>query len=219
MAPLIQTGRADHVVGHSQCRQLAVQPEARRSGFIATDDLFGQGRLLPGPHQRIGWLERLRCLRLGSVNHTPHHNARRVDIQRQLDLLVLGWPSRLNGPGFACDLRCAGLSVRTLLVCIHLLVDAAVCLRVRQHSCHLSIQFRVTIKQSHPGKAGDNPIREVYLPHPPVVEIGEVKHMPSAVNRNREDGAERCSIHRVGARTMDVYDPNITDYCALKASA
>lgn len=58
----------------------------------------------------------LRRLWLGPINHPPHHNAGRVDVQGQLDLLVL----RLGlGGSFACNLRSAGLSVRTGFVITH----------------------------------------------------------------------------------------------------
>jgi hypothetical protein len=80
----------------------------------------------------------LRWLRLGPTNHPTHHNVGRVDIQRRLDLLVL----RLRRTGLAIlagDLLSAGLKFRTSLVSIHVLVDAATPLRVRQHSCHLSV--------------------------------------------------------------------------------
>ena len=114
----------------------AMQPETGRSRLVATDDRFGQSHLLLGPHQKLGRLEGLRRLRLGPVEHPDHYNTGRVDIQRQLDLLVL----RLGlGGSFACDLLSASLRVRTAFVRIHVLVDVATSLSVRQHSCHLSV--------------------------------------------------------------------------------
>ena len=65
-------------------------------------------------------------LRLGPIHHGHRHIAGGVDIQRQLDLLELML-------SLACDLRSAGLSVRTSLVSFHMLVDLATSLRVRQH--------------------------------------------------------------------------------------
>jgi len=86
--------------------KLRLQPEARGSSFVATDDLFGGGLLLPDPRQKGG----------------------------QLELRVLGLTSSL-----ACDLLSAGLGATTVSICIHSLVEAATSLRVRQHSCHLSV--------------------------------------------------------------------------------
>jgi len=60
-----------------------------------------------------------------------------VDIQRQLDLFLLGLRGTLNGRYLVCDLRSAGLSVRPLLGNVHMLVDLLASLRVRQHSCLL----------------------------------------------------------------------------------
>jgi hypothetical protein len=54
---------------------------------------LGQRHLFLGPGQEIGRLKRLRRLGLGSVQHPDHDEAGRVDIQRQLDLLIL----RLRG--------------------------------------------------------------------------------------------------------------------------
>ena len=90
--------------------------------------------LLLDPRQEGTRLERLRRLRFGPVQHPHHHNARRMDVQRQLELRVLGLILRL-----ACDLLSARLRVRTQFVCIHMLVDVPTVLRVRQLSCHLSI--------------------------------------------------------------------------------
>ena len=59
-------------------------------------------------------------------------DAGRMDIQRQLDLAVVGL-----GRSFACDLRSAGLSGRREFV-IHRLADVAAPWRVCQHF-HLSI--------------------------------------------------------------------------------
>ena len=117
----------------SQGRELPMQPKARRSGFVTTNDLFGQGDLLLSPLQEIRGLEGLGRLSFGSIHHAHRHDAGRVNIQRQLDLLELG----LSSASFACDLLPAGLRVRTNFV-MHILVDVANSLRVRQHSCHLS---------------------------------------------------------------------------------
>jgi hypothetical protein len=43
------------------------------------------------------------------------------------------------GDCFVCDLRSRSLSLRTEFVGMHRLVDAAVLVSLRQHSCHLSI--------------------------------------------------------------------------------
>ena len=94
-----------------------------------------------GPFQEVGGFEGLRRLRLGPVHHPNHDDAGGANVQRQFDLLILGL-SRSCRINFACDLRSAGLSRRTRFVCIHLLVDVALVLRVRQHSCHLSVTCR-----------------------------------------------------------------------------
>ena len=65
----------------------------------------------------------------------PH----RLDIQRQLDLLIL-----TSCRGLACDLLSPSVRVRTGFVITNRLVNVATSLRVRQPSCHLrsAIVFR-----------------------------------------------------------------------------
>jgi hypothetical protein len=152
--PLVQPGRANHIVAHPKQGQLPVQPEVRRPGFVTTDDLLGQGLLLFNPRQKGGGGEGLRRLGFGPVHHAYRHDAGRVDVQGQLELLA----QRLCFSR-ACDLLPASLRVRTLLVGMHTLVDVATCLRVRQLSCHLSVPgpaaaLRVLAKKgcSHLGK-------------------------------------------------------------------
>jgi len=96
-----------------------MQPETRRPGLVATDDLLGQSFLFPGPLQKVSRLETLRRLRLGPVHHAHHHDAGGMDVQRQLDLPVLGWRRNFHRGGLACDLRSAGLSGRTRFVTKH----------------------------------------------------------------------------------------------------
>jgi hypothetical protein len=65
---------------HHVVDELAVQPETGRPGLITTDDLFGQSHLLLSPRQEICRLKRSGWLRLGSVDHAPHHHTGRVNI-------------------------------------------------------------------------------------------------------------------------------------------
>ena len=83
----------------------------------------------------------------GPVQHAHHHNARRVDVHRQLELPVL--ELRVN---LACGLLSAGLRVRTRFACIHSLGDVATSLRVRQHSCYQYLPDAVVVILDEPNK-------------------------------------------------------------------
>ncbi len=77
-------------------------------------------------------------LRPGSIRHSDHEDAGGVDIHRQLELPVLSLDQTALVI-LACGLRSAGLSVRTVSICIHLPRDVATELRARRHSCHRSV--------------------------------------------------------------------------------
>src|SRR5436305_438557 len=86
---LIQADRLNHQVLDSELEQLAVQAVTKRTRFIATVDLLGQGQLGFDPDPEFGGREFLR--RLGrAVVHNPHHdNALGVNVQAQLEGLGL----------------------------------------------------------------------------------------------------------------------------------
>jgi len=81
---IIPVARTDHVVGHAQRRQLAMQPVAERTRFVAGNNLPALGDLLLDPFQKVFGRKALRRLGGAAVVLHGHHVLGQMDVQRQL---------------------------------------------------------------------------------------------------------------------------------------
>ena len=88
----VPIARADHIIGHSERRQLPMQRVAEWPGFVTGDDPPSGGLLLRHPFQQADGAETARGLE-HRVEHRCHHDAIGMHIQGQFQQRHLRLPN------------------------------------------------------------------------------------------------------------------------------
>ena len=105
---LIQARGTDDKVENIRHYGRSVLPETGRPGLVATDHSRGLGIMLGRPFQGLFSSHLLAKLRFGPIDHAQHHQASRVDVQGQLDLMA-GNLAKLRKLGLTHNGSSAGL--------------------------------------------------------------------------------------------------------------